>query len=68
MWRAGRVGLEPLPSKQCKGSLGVLTIVNLRCQGLGKMRQMRQYKKELSRVLFYVSKEDDKVSNFFLRI
>jgi hypothetical protein len=41
---AGKKGLEPLPSKQCKGSLEVLAIVNLKCRGLGKMRQMRQYK------------------------
>ena len=42
--KAGKVSLEPPPSKQCKGSFGVLAIVNLRCLGLGKMRQMRQYR------------------------
>jgi len=39
--KAGKEVLEPLPFKQCKGSLGVLMIVDLRCRGLGKMRQMR---------------------------
>ncbi len=42
---ADKESLESLPFKQCKGSLEVLVIANLRCQGLGKMRQMRQYKK-----------------------
>lgn len=44
MSTAGKVGLELLPFKLCKGSLGVLGFIDLRCQGLGKMRQMRQYK------------------------
>ena len=42
---AGKESLEPLPFKQYKGSLEVLVIVNLKCQGLGRMRQMRQYKR-----------------------
>ena len=49
---AGNEGLEPLPSKPHKGPLEVLGFMDLRCLGLIKMRQMRQYKKNM----FFVSK------------